>query len=133
MPLISIEVRKQYSQEQEIALMKAVCSALQKAFKISTEGAISVRLFVHEPHRFSIPLPKAHPELFTHISIDCFEGRSLEAKRSLYQQIVENLAALDIPKDHVKIVLRETPKENWGIVGGQAGCDVVDLGYSVEV
>jgi hypothetical protein len=39
---------------------------------------------------------------------------------------------LGIPRDHVKILLREIPRENWGIRGGQAGCDV-DLGFLIEV
>jgi hypothetical protein len=29
-------------------------------------------------------------------------------------------------------MLREIPKENWGIRGGQAACDV-ELGFKVEV
>jgi phenylpyruvate tautomerase PptA (4-oxalocrotonate tautomerase family) len=45
---------------------------------------------------------------------------------------VLNLEALGIPRDHVKIVLREIPRENWGIRGGQAGCDV-ELGFKVDV
>ena len=46
--------------------------------------------------------------------------------------IVRNLAALGIPKDHVKILLREIPKENWGIRGGQAAVDI-DIGFKIEV
>ena len=54
------------------------------------------------------------------------------AKRSLYQAIVTNLESFGIPRDHVKILLREVEKENWGIRGGQAGCDV-DLGFKIDV
>ena len=61
-----------------------------------------------------------------------FAGRSLDAKRNLYKAIVRNLEPFGIPKDHVKILLREVSKENWGIRGGQAGCDV-DLGFTIEV
>ncbi|WP_331710104.1 hypothetical protein [Methylomonas koyamae] len=43
-----------------------------------------------------------------------------------------NLEPFGIPPDHVKILLREIPKENWGIRGGQAGCDV-GLGFKVDV
>jgi phenylpyruvate tautomerase PptA (4-oxalocrotonate tautomerase family) len=68
----------------------------------------------------------------TLVSIDAFAGRSLDAKRKLYRAIVANLEPLGIPKDHVKIVLREIPRENWGIRGGQAGSDV-DLGFKVDV
>ncbi len=67
--------------------------------------------------------------LYTHISIDCFAGRFLEAKRNLYRTIVRNLEVIGIPKDHINILLREITQENWGIRGGQAGCDV-ELGYS---
>lgn len=87
MPNVFIEVRKEYPKEQEIALMQAVYSALQQAFKVSDE-AISVRLIIHEPHRFSVPLMHQFPDLYTHVSIDCYTGRSLETKRDLYQKIV---------------------------------------------
>jgi len=131
MPSVLIEVRQQYPQEREIAIMEAVHTALQEAFKI-LPGDKNVRLLVHEPHRFACPPSKEQPELYTHISIDAFAGRSLEAKRNLYRTIVNNLELLGIPKDHVKILFREIPKENWGIRGGQAGCDV-DLGFIIEV
>ena len=111
--------------------MEAVHSALRDAFKI-LPGDRNVRLIAHEPHRFSCPPDRSHPELYTHISIDAFAGRSLDAKRALYRGIVENLGALGIPKDHVKVLLRELPKENWGIRGGQAGCDV-ELGFKIDV
>lgn len=135
MPIISIEIGKKYSQEQEIAIMEAVQSALREEFKV-VNNDINVRLFVHEAHRFLVPKTNpemyTHPELYTHINIDCIEGRSLETKRNLYRHIVDNLEALGIPKDHVKILLRETTKENWGIRGGKPACDV-EMGYKVQV
>ena len=131
MPSVLIEVRRKYTQEQELVLMEAVHKALREAFKIMP-GDRNVRLLVHEPHRFACPPDIEKPEFYTHISIDAFAGRSLDAKRTLYQAIVNYLEPFGIPKDHVKILLREIPKENWGIRGGQAGCDV-DLGFKVEV
>jgi phenylpyruvate tautomerase PptA (4-oxalocrotonate tautomerase family) len=131
MPSVLIEVRKQYTQEQEVALMEAVHAAPREAFKI-LPGDRNVRLMVHEPHRFACPPDREKPECYTHISIDAFAGRSLEAKRELYKVIVRNLEPFGIPANHVKILLREVCKENWGIRGGQAGCDV-DLGFKVEV
>lgn len=131
MPSVLIEIRKQYTPEQEAALMEAVHAALRKAFKI-LPGDRNVRLIVHEPQHFACPPDKEKPELYTHISIDAFAGRSLDAKRNLYKAIVSNLESLGIPQDHVKILLREITKENWGIRGGQAGCDV-ELGYKLEV
>jgi phenylpyruvate tautomerase PptA (4-oxalocrotonate tautomerase family) len=131
MPSVLIEVRKPYTQAQEAALMEAVHAALRAAFKI-LPGDRNVRLVVHEPHRFAYPPDREKPEFYTHISIDAFAGRSLDAKRNLYKAIVNNLEPFGIPKSHVKILLREVSRENWGIRGGQAGCDV-ELGFKVEV
>ena len=131
MPSVLIEVRKQYSHTQEIELMEAVHSALRDTFKI-LPGDKNVRLVVHEPHRFFCPPKLENPEAYTHISIDAFAGRSLDAKRNLYKAIVNNLEVIGIPKSHVKILLREIARENWGIRGGQAGCDV-ELGFRIEV
>lgn len=130
MPMVLIEIGKKYSQEKEIALIKAAHSAIVEAFKV-TDHALNIRLLVHETHRFSVPL-NTNPELYTLISIDCFSGRSITAKRNLYACLANNLNALGIPKDHIKIVLRESNRENWGILGGFAGCDV-DVGYNVEI
>lgn len=131
MPSVLIEVRRQYTREQETALIEAVHAALREAFRI-LPGDRNVRLVVHEPHRFACPPDRGQPDLYTHISIDAFAGRSLDAKRDLYKGIVRNLESLGIPRDHVKILLREIPRENWGIRGGQAGCDV-ELGYKIDV
>ncbi len=74
----------------------------------------------------------AEPEYATSVSVDCFAGRSVGAKRQLYGEIVDRLEPLGIPRDHVSITLRESPAENGGIRGGQAVCDV-DLGFNVKV
>jgi phenylpyruvate tautomerase PptA (4-oxalocrotonate tautomerase family) len=131
MPSVLIEVRKTRPPQEETALMEAVHAALREGFRI-LPGDRNVRLVVHEPHRFACPPHLAQPELYTHVSIDAFAGRSVDAKRALYRAVVENLGAVGIPKDHVKILLRELPRENWGIRGGQAGCDV-ELGFKVDV
>jgi phenylpyruvate tautomerase PptA (4-oxalocrotonate tautomerase family) len=72
------------------------------------------------------------PECFTLVSVDCFAGRSVQAKRNLYAEVVDRLALLGIPRDHVSITVRESEAENWGIRGGRAACDV-DLGFDVHV
>jgi phenylpyruvate tautomerase PptA (4-oxalocrotonate tautomerase family) len=130
-PSVIIEVCRKYAREEEVALMEAVHSALVEAFKILPNDK-TVRLIVHEPHRMMCPPERQHPDRFTHISIDAFAGRSLDAKRLLYKTIVAKLEKLGIPKDHVKVLLRDISKENWGIRGGQAGTDVT-LGYKIEV
>jgi phenylpyruvate tautomerase PptA (4-oxalocrotonate tautomerase family) len=131
MPHVVIETRRTYAQPQEEALIEAVHGALVRAFRIPV-GDRHVRLLVHEPHRFAVPPDLREPERFTQVSIDAFSGRSLQAKRELYREIVESLEPLGIPRDHVSVLLRESERENWGIRGGQAASDV-DLGFEVNV
>lgn len=131
MPSVLIEVRRGYTEEQEVSIMEAVHAALCDAFKI-LPGDKNIRLVAHEPHRFAFPPARENPDFFTQITIDALEGRSLDAKRNLYREIVSRLEPLGVPKDHVTILLREASKENWGIRGGQAACDV-DLGFKVDV
>lgn len=56
----------------------------------------------------------------------------MEAKRNLYQGIVERLEDLGIPRSHVKIILNEVAKENWGLRGGKPASEI-ELGFTVEV
>ncbi|MBP7880368.1 MAG: tautomerase family protein [Acinetobacter sp.] len=131
MPSVVIEVRQKYSIEVELGIMEAVHSALREAFKIMPNDR-NLRLVVHDAHRFQCPPEREKPEFFTLITIDCFVGRSLETKRLLYKTIVNNLEPFGVPKDHIMIILREIPADNFGIRGGQAACDV-DLGFKVNV
>jgi len=131
MPSTIIEVRRSYSPEQEAEIIEAVQSALIEGFKIPQDDRC-VRLLAHEPHRFIVPPDKSQPELYTLVTISAFSGRSLEAKRNLYQALVRRLAEVGIPADHVKIMLNEIPRENWGLAGGRPGSEI-DLGFKVEV
>lgn len=131
MPSVLIEVRQQYPSETESAIMEAVHAALRDCFKI-LPGDRNIRFVVHEPHRFECPPDRESPEFYTHISIDCFTGRSLDTKRNVYKTIVKNLEPFGIPNNHIKILLREITPENWGIRGGHAACDI-ELGYDIKV
>ncbi|GGC55982.1 tautomerase family protein [Hoyosella rhizosphaerae] len=131
MPTAQIEVRRQYSEADEVGIIDAVHAALVDAFRIPAEDK-HVRLVVHEPHRFASSPKHANPEFCTLITIDCYAGRSIEAKRKLYSQIVQRLAPFGIDPLDVLITVREFPIENWGIRGGQAACDV-NFGFTVEV
>lgn len=131
MPSTLIEVRRRYTESEEVAIIDAVHDALVAAFQIPP-GDKHVRLVSHEPHRFSYSPGLAKPELYTLVTIDCFAGRSVPAKRNLYREIVTRLEDVGIPADHITIVLRESALENWGVRGGQAACDV-SLGFDVNV
>ena len=104
-------------------------SALVEAIRIP-EGDRCVRLasFAAE----DVLLKPGQTENFTLVEVSLFSGRSLEAKRALYQTLVRRLSALGIAAGDVKIVVHEVPAENWGIRGGQMAADI-DLGFEVNV
>ena len=59
-------------------------------------------------------------ENFTLIEITMFSGRSKEAKKNLYQNIVKNLNNNPgIIGTDIMIVIHEPPLHNWGIGGGK--------------
>lgn len=128
MPATLIEIRRRIPAEDEVALIEAVQAALVEALKIP-ETDRTVRLIVHEPHRFAID--PSRDDRFTLITVHLFEGRSINAKSALYAALVRNLGALDIPANHVKTVLNEIPRENWGIRGVPA--TQIDLGFEIKV
>jgi len=131
MPSATIEVRRPYAEAEGTALLEAVHASLVEAFKIPAADK-NLRLVTHEPHAFAVRPGLAFPELYTFVTIDCIAGRSIDAKRALYAQIVRRLSDLGNPADHVLILVRESPVENWGIRGGQAASDV-ELGFDPRV
>jgi phenylpyruvate tautomerase PptA (4-oxalocrotonate tautomerase family) len=129
MPNVTIEVRRKYTASEEESIITVVHAALMEGLK-SPEWDKTIRLVTHEPHRFAVPPGRS--DRYTLIDIDLFSGRSLEAKRALYQALVRNLGKLGIPPDHIKVLLRESGAENWGIRGGIPASEV-DLGFKVDV
>jgi phenylpyruvate tautomerase PptA (4-oxalocrotonate tautomerase family) len=130
-PTALIEVRQQYTPEQEVALITALHQAMQQALKLP-DWDRNVRLLVHAPHRFACPPDKSAPERYTLVTIHMFSGRSIAAKRALYRTIVEGLETCGIPPDHVLISLVEIAPENWGVRGGQPASEV-DIGFRIDV
>jgi phenylpyruvate tautomerase PptA (4-oxalocrotonate tautomerase family) len=129
MPNVTIEVRRKYTAAEEEKIISAVHAALMEGLK-TPEWDKPIRLVSHEPRRFAVPPGRG--DRYTLIDVDLFAGRSLEAKRALYQALVRNLGELGIPPDHVKVLLRESGAENWGIRGGVPASEV-DLGFRVDV
>ena len=126
MPNATIEVRRPYTREEEAGIVDAVHAAMIEGLRIP-EADKTVRLVVHEPHRFP-----HESERYTLVDIDLFSGRSLGAKRALYSAIVRNLEPFGIPGDQIKILLRESSAENWGIRGGVPASEI-ELGFEVNV
>lgn len=55
------------------------------------------------------------------VRIDLWEGRSFETKEKLVVEVSKAVSkSLEISPEKVMVVLQESPKENWGIMGKPA-------------
>jgi hypothetical protein len=129
MPDMLIEVRGDWVAGREAEFIDAVHGAMIKSLKVPADDKV-VRLIQHAPKNFAIP--QGAGERYTHIEIALFFGRSIDAKRALYRDIVRSLEPFSVPSHDVKIVLIEVPKDNVGFRGGKAASDV-ELGYETVV
>lgn len=76
--------------------------------------------------------PTGRSERYTRIEITLFAGRTMDAKRALYREIVDRLGPFGVPGDQIKITLIEVPLENWGLRGGIPASEL-DLGIKIDV
>ena len=129
MPLAKIEVRKPRSADEIAAIVEAVYQAQREALKVPEDDR-QIRYFELKPEHFAVPPGKT--ENYTLVEITLFPGRSLEAKRNLYQSIVRRFGELGIAPTDILIVLHEPPLDNWGIKGG-APASEVDIGFNLKV
>lgn len=129
MPLVKVEIYQQKSKEYKRAIFEGIHAALVAAFKIPVDDR-NQGLYELAEENFERKSNKS--ENFTIIEILAFKGRSFEAKKLLYEQIVNNLSENPgIKRDDILIILNEQPLENWGIAGKPAS--EVDLGFNVNV
>lgn len=110
-------------------VLEAVQSALVEGLKIP-ETDRDIVLDIYDPATRIIRPTRS--DLFTRIEVTLFSGRSMDAKRRLYQALVRNLGKLGVPPGEVKTVLIEVPPENWGLKGGHPASEI-DLGFAVNV
>jgi phenylpyruvate tautomerase PptA (4-oxalocrotonate tautomerase family) len=129
MPNVLVETRGGWLGAKRTALLDAMRAATVEALRIPAD-ALVLRLIEHPMECFAVPDGAA--ERYTHIVIQMFAGRSLSAKRALYQAIVRNLEPFGVPPDDVRVILNDIPLENVGMRGGKAAADL-ELGYEVKV
>src|ERR1039457_2140320 len=131
MALARIEILEGGSPQERAALVNAVRAALSEGLQ-TPEDDPAVRLSEYPPEQFSLPYPDRCSDRFTLVEVTMFAGRSMEAKRRLYDAIVRRLVALDVTASDVLVVLHEPPMENWGVNGGIPASEV-DVGFKVDI
>ncbi|MBI2845538.1 MAG: tautomerase family protein [Chloroflexi bacterium] len=123
MPLVKIHLPKGKSKEYKRAVGDGVHHALVKVANVPPDDRFQL-FFETEPQNViadpNYGKAQRSPQL-TIIEITFNLGRTLETKKALYAQIVNNLGAEPgIPSDDVFINLVEVPGENWSFAHGTA-------------
>jgi len=129
MPLVTVTMIKGKEKEFRKSILDIVHASLVTAFKIPDQDR-NQRIIEIDAENYEYPSGKS--DYFMTIEMTVFPGRSVGAKRILYQEIVKGLKTLGIPGDDILIVLKEPPLHNWGIRGGHPANDV-DLGFNLDV
>jgi 4-oxalocrotonate tautomerase family enzyme len=129
MPKIRIDILEGKPEAYKKELLDIVHDALVEAIRIPDWDRVQI-LQEHKPENFEIPPGKT--DKYTSIEILMFPGRSLEAKRRIYELITKKLkSALGIDETDVSIILIEPPMENWGVLGRPAS--EIDVGFKIDV
>ncbi len=51
------------------------------------------------------------------VTVEMWEGRTIEQKKQLVSDITSAFARIDTPPEAVQIILKDNPKRNWAIAG----------------
>ena len=51
------------------------------------------------------------------VTIEMWEGRTIEEKRQLVEGITSVMTNLGIPQHAVEIIIKDNPKHNWAVGG----------------
>ena len=114
---------------RELELIEAVQAAIVEAFRIPATDR-DVVLDIYEPHRRIVSAGRS--DRFTRIEIIGIAARTMDAKRTLYRLLADNLERLGVPRRETRIVLIEPAPENWGVSGGLPASEA-DLGFKINV
>jgi len=130
LPIVRIELYKGFDTGHRKKILDGVHRALVESFKIPDSDRNQL---VYEFDDDNFERSKNKSRSFTIIEITVFKGQSREAKRMLYQKIVENLkSSPGIEPNDILITINEPELVNWGIHGGKCA-DETDIGFNVDV
>jgi len=111
------------------ALSDSIHVSVMNALKYPPEKRFH-RFLALEPDDFVFPNDRT--EQYTIIEISMFEGRTIEAKKTLIKELYKNINdACGIDDNDIEITIFETPKDNWGIRGMPG--DELTINYKVNV
>ena len=56
------------------------------------------------------------------VIVEMWEGRTIEQKKQLVEGITSVMVNIEIPREAIRIILKDNPKHNWAI-GGKLASD----------
>ena len=121
MPLVKLNRRAGRSADENRRLLEAVHAALVESFHIPEADRLQI-LVEHNASAFEIPPERTLA--FTLVEIVAFPGRSVEAKRKLYQSLASRFEAAGIGAGDLFVVITEPSLENWSPRNGVSSADV---------
>ena len=51
------------------------------------------------------------------VTVEMWEGRTVEQKRQLVEGITESFVQIGVPREALHIIIKDVPKHNWAIGG----------------
>jgi phenylpyruvate tautomerase PptA (4-oxalocrotonate tautomerase family) len=121
MPLVRLNRRAGRPAEENRRLLDAVHAALVESFHIPEDDRLQL-LFEHDASAFEWPADRT--PAFTLVEIVAFPGRSIEAKRKLYQSLASRFEKAGVSSGDLFVVITEPPLENWSPRNGVSSADV---------
>lgn len=127
MPTIKIELKEGKDIKSLIQIKDLVMDAVVESLQLPTDDR-NIRVMEYKPELFQMK-----PPYEVLIEINMFAGRTKEAKKVLYQNIVNCLSENNhFTKEQIFIILSEIPMENWGVRGG-VPADEIKLDFKVNI
>jgi phenylpyruvate tautomerase PptA (4-oxalocrotonate tautomerase family) len=105
-----IDVVGRRRDEERRRLVLVVREAIVEALQVPADDP-TVQLVELDPACVLRPFDAS--ERYTLVTITMFAGRSLEAKRRLYEGLTNRFVGLGVPREEIDIVLHEPPLECW--------------------
>ena len=109
MPSTLISTRQGWIEDPQ-ALFDAVQSALTESIG-TPPAARHLRLVEYPASHFNSG--PGESDRYTELQITLFAGRTVELKQALFAAVKRNLGALGLAEADVKVILIESPRENW--------------------
>ncbi|WP_306546983.1 tautomerase family protein [Desulfobulbus sp.] len=123
MPFVQISLLRGKPSEYVSGIVESVHKALVKEFNVPELDKFQV-VYEVEPHQLVFPtsyLGVPHSDDIVYVHITCKEGRTIDMKRRLYQEIAALISSsTGLVEDDVFIVIAENKAENWSFGRGKA-------------